>query len=60
MPFVRSLRAFEQHGPGLPLATDLVRAEHVAERVAARLPTGTRSTGALSPDPRRTALSSAR
>ena len=27
--------AFEQHGPGLPLATDLVRAEHVAERVAA-------------------------
>lgn len=26
--------AFEQHGPGLPLATDLVRAEHVAERVA--------------------------
>ncbi|OZM79131.1 creatininase family protein [Pseudonocardia sp. MH-G8] len=29
--------AFEQHGPGLPLATDLVRAEHVAERVAAQL-----------------------
>ncbi|MFL1435771.1 creatininase family protein, partial [Nocardiopsis protaetiae] len=29
--------AFEQHGPGLPLATDLVRAERVAERVAARL-----------------------
>jgi creatinine amidohydrolase len=26
--------AFEQHGPGLPLATDLVRAEHIAERVA--------------------------
>lgn len=26
--------AFEQHGPGLPLATDLIRAEHVAERVA--------------------------
>lgn len=26
--------AFEQHGPGLPLATDLLRAEHVAERVA--------------------------
>jgi creatinine amidohydrolase len=29
--------AFEQHGPGLPLATDLVRAEHIAERVAAQL-----------------------
>jgi creatinine amidohydrolase len=29
--------AFEQHGPGLPLATDLVRAEQVAERVADRL-----------------------
>src|SRR5262245_10025241 len=29
--------AFEQHGPGLPLATDLVRAEHVAERVATAL-----------------------
>lgn len=30
--------AFEQHGPGLPLATDLVRAEAVADRVAAELP----------------------
>ncbi|TDV55180.1 creatininase family protein [Actinophytocola oryzae] len=30
--------AFEQHGPGLPLATDLVRAEHVAERVARAVP----------------------
>jgi creatinine amidohydrolase len=29
--------AFEQHGPGMALATDLVRAEHVAERVAAGL-----------------------
>ncbi len=29
--------ALEQHGPGLPLGTDLVRAERVAERVAARL-----------------------
>ncbi|MFD3688126.1 creatininase family protein [Nocardiopsis sp. NPDC058631] len=29
--------AFEQHGPGLPLATDLIRAEAVAERVAGRL-----------------------
>jgi creatinine amidohydrolase len=29
--------AFEQHGPGLPLATDLVRAEQVTERVADRL-----------------------
>ncbi|MBR8742298.1 creatininase family protein [Nocardiopsis sp. MG754419] len=29
--------AFEQHGPALPLATDLVRAEAVTERVAARL-----------------------
>ena len=29
--------AFEQHGPGLPLATDLVRAEAVSDRVAARL-----------------------
>lgn len=29
--------AFEQHGPGLPLATDLVRAEHIAERVATAL-----------------------
>lgn len=29
--------AFEQHGPGLPLATDLVRAEAVTDRVAARL-----------------------
>lgn len=29
--------AFEQHGPGLPLATDRIRAEHVAERVADRL-----------------------
>lgn len=29
--------AFEQHGPGLPLATDLVRAEAVTDRVAERL-----------------------
>jgi creatinine amidohydrolase len=29
--------AFEQHGPGMPLATDLVRAEHVARRVAEEL-----------------------
>jgi creatinine amidohydrolase len=29
--------AFEQHGPGMPLATDLVRAEHVADRVAREL-----------------------
>ncbi|GAB2495737.1 creatininase family protein [Nocardiopsis aegyptia] len=29
--------AFEQHGPGLPLATDLVRAESVVQRVADRL-----------------------
>ncbi|MGW0517599.1 creatininase family protein [Crossiella sp. NPDC003009] len=29
--------AFEQHGPGLPLATDLIRAEQVAELVAAKL-----------------------
>lgn len=29
--------AFEQHGPGLPLATDLIRAELVAARVADRL-----------------------
>ncbi|WP_285777094.1 creatininase family protein [Microtetraspora sp. NBRC 13810] len=29
--------AFEQHGPGMPLATDTIRAEHVAELVAARL-----------------------
>lgn len=29
--------AFEQHGPGLPLATDLIRADHVVERVAAEL-----------------------
>jgi creatinine amidohydrolase len=29
--------AFEQHGPGLPLATDLIRAEHVVDRVARRL-----------------------
>jgi creatinine amidohydrolase len=29
--------AFEQHGPGMALGTDLVRAEHVAERVAADL-----------------------
>lgn len=29
--------AFEQHGPAMPLATDLVRAEHVTELVAARL-----------------------
>jgi len=30
--------AFEQHGPGLPLATDQIRAEAVCERVAAALP----------------------
>jgi len=30
--------AFEQHGAGLPLATDQIRAEAVAERVAATLP----------------------
>ncbi|MFD7898357.1 creatininase family protein [Streptomyces sp. NPDC059568] len=29
--------AFEQHGPGMPLATDTVRAEGVADRVAAAL-----------------------
>lgn len=29
--------AFEQHGPGLPLATDLIRAEAVTDRVAERL-----------------------
>lgn len=29
--------AFEQHGPGMPLATDLIRAEHVAARVAEAL-----------------------
>lgn len=29
--------AFEQHGPGLPLATDLIRAEAVCDRVAAEL-----------------------
>ncbi|WP_327365229.1 creatininase family protein [Streptomyces sp. NBC_01217] len=29
--------AFEQHGPGMPLATDSLRAEAVAERVAAGL-----------------------
>lgn len=29
--------AFEQHGPGMPLATDLVRAEHVVDRVASAL-----------------------
>ncbi|MFI7680756.1 creatininase family protein [Actinophytocola sp. NPDC049390] len=29
--------AFEQHGPGMPLATDLIRAEQIAARVAARL-----------------------
>ncbi len=29
--------AFEQHGPGMPLATDFVRAEHVVEQVVARL-----------------------
>ena len=29
--------AFEQHGPAMPLATDLVRAEAVADRVAERL-----------------------
>ena len=32
--------AFEQHGPGLPLATDLVRAEAVSDRVAARMDGG--------------------
>lgn len=30
--------AFEQHGPGLPLATDLMRADAVADRVCAELP----------------------
>jgi len=30
--------AFEQHGPGLPLATDQIRAEAVCERVAESLP----------------------
>ncbi|MFB9909685.1 creatininase family protein [Allokutzneria oryzae] len=29
--------AFEQHGPGMALSTDLVRAEHVADRVAAEV-----------------------
>lgn len=29
--------AFEQHGPGLPLATDLIRAEAVCDRVAEAL-----------------------
>ncbi|QXE33938.1 MULTISPECIES: creatininase family protein [Streptomyces] len=29
--------AFEQHGPGMPLATDTIRAEAVADRVAAAL-----------------------
>jgi creatinine amidohydrolase len=29
--------AFEQHGPGMALATDLVRAEHVAEHVVREL-----------------------
>ncbi|MFF2846547.1 creatininase family protein [Streptomyces sp. NPDC058001] len=29
--------AFEQHGPAMPLATDTIRAEHVAERVAQTL-----------------------
>ncbi|MBB3051662.1 creatinine amidohydrolase [Prauserella isguenensis] len=29
--------AFEQHGPGLPLSTDLVRADRIAELVAAEL-----------------------
>ncbi|NGN67006.1 creatininase family protein [Streptomyces sp. A7024] len=29
--------AYEQHGPGMPLATDTLRAEAVAERVAAEL-----------------------
>lgn len=29
--------AFEQHGPGMPLATDLVRAEGVVDRVVTRL-----------------------
>ncbi|MGJ9411520.1 creatininase family protein [Aeromicrobium sp. CF4.19] len=32
--------AFEQHGPGLPLATDIVRAEAVVERVADQLGDG--------------------
>lgn len=30
--------AFEQHGPAMPLATDTIRAEGVAARVAAELP----------------------
>lgn len=30
--------AFEQHGPALPMATDLIRAEDLAGRVAAALP----------------------
>lgn len=29
--------AFEQHGPAMPMATDLIRAEAVADRVATRL-----------------------
>ncbi|WP_089212089.1 creatininase family protein [Streptosporangium subroseum] len=29
--------AFEQHGPGMPMATDTIRAEHVAELVALEL-----------------------
>lgn len=29
--------AFEQHGPGMPLATDTIRAEHVADLVAERV-----------------------
>ncbi|MFD0549234.1 creatininase family protein [Streptomyces rectiviolaceus] len=29
--------AFEQHGPGMPLATDTIRAEHVADLVASQL-----------------------
>lgn len=30
--------AFEQHGPAMPMATDLIRAEDMADRVAAALP----------------------
>ncbi|MBB2890502.1 creatininase family protein [Flexivirga oryzae] len=30
--------AFEQHGPALPMATDLIRAEDMADRVAAAVP----------------------
>ncbi|ANY07818.1 creatininase family protein [Pseudonocardia sp. HH130630-07] len=32
--------AFEQHGPGMPMATDLIRAEAVTEQVVARLDGG--------------------